>query len=47
MENRQCDSITAPSAGGSVSATGMLTWLGWNPWQCKRCHTRSYLRFRF
>jgi len=25
----------------------LLRWLGWYPWQCKRCQTRSYFRARF
>ena len=25
----------------------LLSCVGWYPWQCKRCHKRSYLRFRF
>jgi len=25
----------------------MLGSLGWYPWQCKRCHIRSYFRLRF
>jgi len=25
----------------------LLSWVGWYPWQCRRCHKRAYVRFRF
>ena len=25
----------------------LLSWVGWYPWQCRRCQTRSYFRSRF